>query len=121
MYYANHYPPKNPGLSETQPDRVFPGVARVLQMTPANARHHLGILAADGRVEVISQRQGGRGRPEKVYRLAGTLVGDNLSVLADALLTEADENGQDGSGGEAYCRRARSFRSAIDAQAGVHS
>ena len=58
-------------------------------MTPANARHHLGILAADGRVEVISQRQGGRGRPEKVYRLAGTLVGDNLSALADALLTEA--------------------------------
>jgi len=67
-------------------------VARVLRMTPANARHHLGILAADGRVEVISQRQGGRGRPEKVYRLAGTLVGDNLSVLLDALLAEADED-----------------------------
>jgi predicted ArsR family transcriptional regulator len=64
-------------------------LARTLQMTPANARHHLGILAADGRVEVVSQRQGGRGRPEKVYRLAGTLVGDNLSVLADALLMEA--------------------------------
>ena len=73
-------------------------IARVLQMTPANARHHLGILAADGRVEVISQRQTplrgqvGRGRPEKVYRLAGTLVGDNLSVLVDALLAEADED-----------------------------
>jgi predicted ArsR family transcriptional regulator len=64
-------------------------LARTLQMTPANARHHLGVLAADGRVEVVSQRQGGRGRPEKVYRLAGTLVGDNLSVLADALLREA--------------------------------
>lgn len=63
-------------------------LARVLQMTPANARHHLGILAADGRVEVVSQRQEGRGRPQKVYRLAGTLVGDNLSSLADALLTE---------------------------------
>jgi predicted ArsR family transcriptional regulator len=65
-------------------------IARALQMTPANARHHLGILAADRRVEVISQRQVGRGRPEKVYRLAGTLVGDNLSVLVDALLAEAD-------------------------------
>ncbi|MFL7867200.1 MAG: helix-turn-helix transcriptional regulator [Anaerolineales bacterium] len=64
-------------------------LARALQMTPANARYHLGILAADGRVEVISQRQEGRGRPEKVYRLAGTLAGDNLSVLTDALLTEA--------------------------------
>ena len=73
-------------------------VAQVLRMTPANARHHLGILAADGRVEVISQRQAplrgqvGRGRPEKVYRLAGTLVGDNLSVLVDALFAEADED-----------------------------
>ena len=65
-------------------------LARALQMTPANARHHLGILAADGRVEVFNQRQEGRGRPEKVYCLAGTLVGDNLSVLADVLLTEAD-------------------------------
>ena len=65
-------------------------IARALQMTPANARYHLGILAADGRVEAISQRQVGKGRPEKVYRLAGTLVGDNLSVLVDALLTEAD-------------------------------
>jgi predicted ArsR family transcriptional regulator len=64
-------------------------IARALHMTPANARHHLGILAADGRVEVASQRQGGKGRPEKVYRLAGTLAGDNLSALADALLTEA--------------------------------
>jgi predicted ArsR family transcriptional regulator len=65
-------------------------IARVLQMTSANARHHLGILASDRRVEVISERQGGRGRPEKVYRLAGTLAGDNLSVLADALLMEAN-------------------------------
>jgi len=65
-------------------------LARTLHMTPANARHHLGILAADGRVEVVSLRRGGKGRPEKVYRLAGTLVGDNLSALADALLTEAD-------------------------------
>jgi predicted ArsR family transcriptional regulator len=64
-------------------------LARALHMTPANARHHLGILAADGRVELVSQRRGGKGRPEKVYRLAGTLAGDNLSVLADALLTEA--------------------------------
>ena len=66
-------------------------IARALRMTPANARHHLGLLTADGRVEVISQRQGGRGRPEKVYRLAGTLVGDNLSALADALLAEAGQ------------------------------
>jgi predicted ArsR family transcriptional regulator len=65
-------------------------LARALHMTPANARHHLGILAGDGRIEVVNQRQVGRGRPEKVYRLSGALVGDNLSALVDALLTEAD-------------------------------
>jgi predicted ArsR family transcriptional regulator len=65
-------------------------LARVLGLTPANMRHHLGILSTDGRVEVFQQRKGNRGRPEKVYRLAGTLVGDNLSALADALLTEAN-------------------------------
>lgn len=65
-------------------------LARALHMTSANARHHLGILVGDGRVEVVNQRQVGRGRPEKVYRLSGALVGDNLSALVDALLTEAD-------------------------------
>jgi len=64
-------------------------VARVLRMTPANARRHLGILAADGRVEVVSQPGAGRGRPGKVYRLSGALAGDNLSALAEAALTEA--------------------------------
>lgn len=64
-------------------------IAVVLHMTPANARHHLGILAADGRVEVFSRRRGGKGRPEKMYRLAGTLAGDNLARLSDALLAEA--------------------------------
>jgi len=65
-------------------------IAQALQMTPANARHHLGILVADGRVEVINQRQVGRGRPEKVYQLGHTFVGDNLSTLVDVLLTEAE-------------------------------
>lgn len=64
-------------------------VARALRMTPANARRHLGILAADGRVQVVSQAVAGRGRPGKAYRLSGALAGDNLSALAEALLTEA--------------------------------
>jgi len=64
-------------------------LARALHMTPANARHHLGILAADGRVEAFKKQRKGKGRPEKIYRLAGTLVGDNLPALTDALLTEA--------------------------------
>jgi len=67
-------------------------IAHALGMTPANARYHLAILAADGRVKVLSQRRGSRGRPEKVYRLAGTLVGDNLLALSEALLKEAGQS-----------------------------
>jgi len=67
-------------------------LARALQMTPANARHHLSILSADGRIEVFQNRNVERGRPEKVYRLSGSLVGDNLASLADALLNLAETN-----------------------------
>lgn len=69
-------------------------LARALIMTPANARHHLKILSADGRIEVIQHRNGKRGRPEKMYRLSGSLVRDNLALLADTLLNFA-ETGKD--------------------------
>ena len=65
-------------------------IARALKMSAPNVRHHLGILTSDGRLEVTSVHQrGGRGRPEKIYSLSQSALGDNLSVLADALLTEA--------------------------------
>jgi len=64
-------------------------IARVLRMTPANARRHLAILAADGRVEAVAAHNGGRGRPEKAYHLSEALVGDNLAALTEALLAEA--------------------------------
>ena len=40
-------------------------IARALHVTPANARHHLRILAADGRVTVVSAGGEGRGRKGK--------------------------------------------------------
>ncbi|MBK7453265.1 MAG: helix-turn-helix domain-containing protein [Anaerolineales bacterium] len=62
-------------------------IARALKMSAPNVRHHLGILTSDGRLEVTSVHQrGGRGRPEKLYSLSQSALGDNLSVLADALL-----------------------------------
>jgi predicted ArsR family transcriptional regulator len=62
-------------------------IARALKMSAPNVRHHLGILTSDGRLEVTSIHQrGGRGRPEKIYSLSQSALGDNLSVLADALL-----------------------------------
>ena len=68
-------------------------ISRALKMSAANVRHHLRVLASDGRLEVVSMRgRDGRGRPEKIYSLPRTALGNNLAVLADALLVEAGSN-----------------------------
>ena len=65
-------------------------ISRALKMSAADVRYHLRVLVSDGRLEVMSVRpHEGRGRPEKVYSLTRAALGDNLSVLSDALLTEA--------------------------------
>ena len=65
-------------------------IARALGLSAATVRHHLRVLVADGRLEMASvRRRDGRGRPEKVYSLPRAALGDNLSALSDALLTEA--------------------------------
>jgi predicted ArsR family transcriptional regulator len=64
-------------------------IARALNMSAPNVRHHLGVLVLDGRLEINAVHQRGRrGRPEKIYSLSQSTLGDNLSVLADALLNE---------------------------------
>ena len=65
-------------------------IARSLKMSPATVRHHLRVLAADGRLERSSLRgRDSRGRPETIYSLPRDALGHNLSALSDALLTEA--------------------------------
>jgi len=65
-------------------------ISRALKMSAANVRHHLRVLVSDGRLELAPVRErGSRGRPEKLYSLPRAALGDNLSVLSDALLTEA--------------------------------
>lgn len=65
-------------------------IARALKMSAATVRHHLRILVADGRVEMSFVRgREGRGRPEKVYSLPRAALGNNLSALGDAVLTQA--------------------------------
>lgn len=65
-------------------------IARALKMSAATVRHHLRVMTADGRLEISFVRgREGRGRPEKVYSLPAAALGNNLSVLGDALLTEA--------------------------------
>lgn len=64
--------------------------SRGLKMSIETVRHHLRVLAADGRLEAESVRgREGRGRPEKVYSLPRVALGDNLSALSEALLAEA--------------------------------
>ena len=65
-------------------------ISRALQMSAATVRHHLRVMATDGRLEMSFVRgREGRGRPEKVYSLPRALLGHNLSALSDAVLTEA--------------------------------
>ena len=63
-------------------------IGQALNMAAAAVRHHLAILAADGRiVEERRQGKGKPGRPEKFYRLSDQAAGDNLAVLSDLALT----------------------------------
>jgi predicted ArsR family transcriptional regulator len=62
-------------------------LSRALQMTPANARHHLSLLAEQGLVEVVGVRPGqGKGRPAQLYSLSQRVKGNNLDRLACVLL-----------------------------------
>jgi len=65
-------------------------VSRALKMSAATVRHHLRVLVSDGRLEMESVRgREGKGRPEKLYSIPRKALGDNLSALVEALLTEA--------------------------------
>ena len=59
-----------------------------MQMTPANARHHLKILVEQGVVSQVGERTAKNqpGRPEKIYCLTETLRQNNLGLLASLLL-----------------------------------
>ena len=62
-------------------------IGGALKMSAASVRHHLSILVAEGRIISVGEtRNNKRGRPVKVYRLSDKSLGDNLSVLASALL-----------------------------------
>jgi predicted ArsR family transcriptional regulator len=74
---------------QTHPALTATELARALRVTPANIRHHLSILVADGRAKVLGERPSqGRGRPLQVYGLGELAMGDNLSNLADVALSQ---------------------------------
>jgi predicted ArsR family transcriptional regulator len=62
-------------------------LSRALQVTSANIRHHLGILATQGMVEVLGHEvPNGRGRPTKIFGLTLSATSHNLDSLTSALL-----------------------------------
>jgi predicted ArsR family transcriptional regulator len=76
------YLKKNRAVSAAQ-------IGRALKMSAANVRHHLSMLCSDGRAVLVAEtRKGGRGRPVKVYGLSENLLGNNLALLSDLMLTE---------------------------------
>ncbi len=66
-------------------------ISRALKMTTANARHHLGLLAQDGRALVVGQSSAARGRPALIYAPASRAASHNLNGLAEALLSVLNE------------------------------
>ena len=57
-----------------------------LNMTPANIRHHISVLKADGLVERIDSRKKiGRGRPEAVYAVSRVFNEDGLETLIEGI------------------------------------
>ncbi|MBP1692920.1 MAG: transcriptional regulator [Chloroflexi bacterium] len=64
-------------------------LSRALQMTEANARHHLKILSEEGLIAEVGKRsQESKGRPLRLYGLSEQAAGNNLGSLASALLDE---------------------------------
>ena len=70
-------------------------LSRVMQMTSANARHHLKILVDQGTVIQSGERMPvhQRGRPERIYHLADAMRQNNLGFLASLLLQEIIQPG----------------------------
>jgi len=64
-------------------------IANALGVTPANIRHHMGILQNEGVIQTIGQRPAsGRGRPTHLYSLTHQAQRHNLDGLASAMLDE---------------------------------
>jgi predicted ArsR family transcriptional regulator len=64
-------------------------LSRVLKMTPANARHHLGILMEQGLVQVVGEiPPAGRGRPAQLFSLSEQVQSHNLAMLSAVALDE---------------------------------
>lgn len=71
----------------TRPTATADELAHLLHLTPANMRHHLSRLEADGRVIPVGERPPrGRGRPQRLFALPRR--GEGTDRLAGHLLEQ---------------------------------
>ena len=61
-------------------------LSRIMGMTGANIRHHLAVLESSDLIEIVGQRNEGRGGPMHIYGLSRRMIGDGLDILAGTLL-----------------------------------
>jgi predicted ArsR family transcriptional regulator len=74
------------------PEASAGGLARALDLTPANIRYHLEILVGMGQVQISGQRPaGGAGRPINLYNLSSQTLGENLEPLLEAFLESLED------------------------------
>jgi len=72
-------------------------LARVFHVTPANIRHHLSILTAQGSVTAIGQKPAPyRGRPSQIFSCKMKMQ-DNFLPLVETLLTYILDRASEGS------------------------
>jgi predicted ArsR family transcriptional regulator len=89
-------------------------ISRALKVTPADIRHHLNLLKQEGLVETCGLRKAsGRGRPSRLFRLSQQKLGENLGILASALLDEIQEQLPENQQSMALHRIARRIRGGV--------
>jgi predicted ArsR family transcriptional regulator len=73
-------------------------LSRALDTTEANIRRHLAILQEQGQAAVVGERPSAeRGRPARLFGLSEQVLGNNLDLLASALLEEMSDRPEEES------------------------
>jgi predicted ArsR family transcriptional regulator len=67
-------------------------LSRILNVTPANVRHHISVLIEQGSIKIAEIKESKfRGRPAAVYALTQSAFKDNLNLLSSILLKNLKE------------------------------
>jgi predicted ArsR family transcriptional regulator len=74
-------------ILKNKPNCTSADLSRALQLTPADIRHHLSNMLAEGLIIVTGhQHSGRRGRPARRFSMAAAAQKDNSDLLSSAML-----------------------------------